>query len=122
MAPTAGRDVRARAAIDGLDRDLRPIGRQLLRLIRTHAPGLQERFLWGNPVWSGRSNAIYLMLHRDHINLGFFRGAELAPRFPEIEGTGKSLRHVKVRSLKDAERASLARMIRAAAALDRTGS
>ncbi len=61
------------------------------------------------------------MLYADHINLGFFRGAELLSRFPVLEGTGKGLRHVKVHTIAEARRPVIRRVVRAAALLDRTG-
>jgi hypothetical protein len=75
---------------------------------------------WGNPVWVGQSNAICLMLYADHINVGFFRGAELSTRHVMLEGTGKGMRHVRVRDLKGAKDPALAAVIRDAVALDAT--
>ena len=39
----------------------------------------------------------YLAPHRDRVNLGFYHGAALADPSGLLEGTGKALRHVKVR-------------------------
>jgi len=78
--------------------------------------------MWGNPVWSARGRVLCLQIYDDHVNLGLWRGAELAARFPEIEGTGKSLRHVKVPTPAVARAPALAAIVRAAVALDRAGS
>jgi hypothetical protein len=99
--------------------ELRAIATRLRRTIRTAAPGLSERLKWGSPVWVGQRDAICLMIYSDHVNLGFFQGASLSLRFRQIEGTGKSLRHVKVRSASEAARPILATMVRAAVRLDR---
>jgi hypothetical protein len=99
---------------------LRNVGRSLRQVIRRTAPELTEGVKWGNPVWVGRSNAVCLMLYADHINLGFFRGAELSIRHPILEGTGLGMRHVRVRDLKAAKDPAIARLIRDAVALDAT--
>jgi Domain of unknown function (DU1801) len=38
---------------------------------------------------------------RDHVNLGFVRGAELADSQGILEGTGKQMRHIKIRNMSD---------------------
>lgn len=40
----------------------------------------------------------YLMPQKDRVNLGFYYGAHLDDPSGLLEGTGKSLRHVKVRA------------------------
>ncbi|MDE0101166.1 MAG: DUF1801 domain-containing protein [Bryobacterales bacterium] len=66
----------------------------------------------------------YVMPHRAWVILGFFRGATLDDRQRLLEGTGKKMRHVKVRSVRDAERDGIRELIDGAiaerrAALDR---
>ncbi len=109
------------AVVRGLDPSLRPIASALRELVRRTAPELVETVKWGVPVWSGRRNVLCLMIYPDHVNLGFFEGARLAHRYPEVEGTGKNLRHVKVRSVSDVRRSVLTRLIRDATDLDHTG-
>jgi hypothetical protein len=77
---------------------------------------------WGSPVWVGSGNVLYLICFRDHVNLGLFQGARLAARFPQIEGTGKGLRHVKILSEASASSPAVVRIIRAAIELDRRDS
>lgn len=49
----------------------------------------------------------YLAPQRDRVNLGFFHGANLMDPDELLEGTGKKLRHIKVRSIDDAERGAI---------------
>ena len=105
--------------LGALPPELKSVGLQLRALVRTAAPELRECVKWGNPMWVGRTNSICLMLFRDHINLGFFQGARLSQKFAELEGTGKGLRHVKIRTRADATRPMLKKIIRAAVRLDR---
>lgn len=39
----------------------------------------------------------YVNAFRDHVNVGFFRGAEISDPDRLLEGTGKFMRHVKLR-------------------------
>lgn len=38
----------------------------------------------------------YVNAFKDHVNVGFFRGAEIADPHGLLEGTGKFMRHVKL--------------------------
>ncbi len=56
----------------------------------------------------------YIMAFRSWVNLGFFRGTSLPDPEGLLEGTGVRLRHVKVRSVDDAERPGVRRLIQEA--------
>ena len=58
----------------------------------------------------------YLMPHRAWVNLGFFQGASLDDPRKLLEGTGARMRHLKVRSVADAERDGIRELIAAALA------
>lgn len=49
-----------------------------------------------------------------HVNVGFFLGAQLADPAGLLEGTGKNMRHVKLRPGTEIDRQALAALIRAA--------
>jgi hypothetical protein len=57
-----------------------------------------------NAVYYGKtekylSSAVYIMPHKKHVNLGFFKGAHLEDPTGLLEGTGKNLRHVKLKQV-----------------------
>jgi hypothetical protein len=56
----------------------------------------------------------YVNAFKDHVNVGFFRGAEMADPERLLEGTGKRMRHVKLRPERDVEDAALRKLIEAA--------
>jgi hypothetical protein len=58
----------------------------------------------------------YVMPQRAHLNLGFFRGTSLPDPAGLLEGTGKALRHVKMRAPEDAGRDAVGALIDAARA------
>jgi len=49
-----------------------------------------------------------------HVNVGFFRGASLNDPARLLEGTGKRMRHVKIRPPDPVDEAALTRLIAAA--------
>jgi hypothetical protein len=53
----------------------------------------------------------YIAPMKDRINLGFYRGTVLPDADGLLEGTGKLLRHVKVRSMADVEKPALRQLI-----------
>jgi hypothetical protein len=117
MAKTEGTK-KLEAILAKLPKDQRAIADALRTAIRSEAPALTEDVKWGSPMWSGRKLVLSLMIFDRHINLGFWRGAELAERHPLIEGTGKSIRHIKVHAASDAKLASVHAAIRDAVRLD----
>ena len=45
----------------------------------------------------------YIMPQKDYANLGFYHGVEIQETNPILEGSGKKLRHIKVRSVEEAK-------------------
>ena len=56
----------------------------------------------------------YVGVYRAHANVGFFHGADLEDPAGLLEGTGKRMRHVKVKPGVDLNASALAALIRAA--------
>jgi hypothetical protein len=56
----------------------------------------------------------YVNAFKAHVNVGFFRGAEIADPEGLLEGTGKFMRHVKLRPDLDVDATALRRLIEAA--------
>ncbi len=86
--------------------ELRPIMIQLRELIIDIDPDSTEVVRLGDraatfgvgPKKMSEGYA-YIMPHKKWINLGFYKGATLPDPEGLMEGTGKSLRHVKIRSI-----------------------
>jgi hypothetical protein len=56
----------------------------------------------------------YVNVFKDHVNVGFFFGAKLRDPARLLQGTGKRMRHVKLRAGADVNSAALAALIEAA--------
>jgi len=58
----------------------------------------------------------YIGVQGSHVNLGFYHGASLSDPDGLLEGTGKELRHIKIRSVADAGRAGVTELLNQAIA------
>jgi len=56
----------------------------------------------------------YLIPHKSSINLGFYQGVSLPDPKSLPEGTGVKMRHVKIKTVKEAEAAGVRALIKAA--------
>lgn len=116
--PTVPGTKRLEAVFAALDPERRAVADALRVAIRAAGPDLVEDVKWNSPVWTGEKMVFCLMVYDHHINLGFWRGAELANRHPAIVGTGKSLRHLRIPTPNDATKAPVRAAIRDAIRLD----
>ena len=57
----------------------------------------EQSVWWGWGAGKMKDGYAYAMPHKGHVNLGFFRGVDLPDPGNRLEGTGKALRHVKIR-------------------------
>jgi hypothetical protein len=101
-----------------IEDSLAPIALALREAVRKAGPDLTEKLAWGFPCYSGNERIFSIIAHARHVNLQIWYGAELAGHSARIEGTGKSLRHVKIRALSEVD-SGLESIIAAAIALDR---
>lgn len=56
----------------------------------------------------------YVYAFKDHVNVGFFHGTEIADPKGLQEGTGKFMRHVKLRPDRDIDARALTKLIKTA--------
>lgn len=98
----------------------RAVLRALRSLIHEGAPHLQERVKWSNPWYVGNDNVVYLASQQSYATFGVCNGAHLDDRHGLLEGTGKAMRHVKVRRLDNRLRVQLCDLLAEAIAFDQT--
>jgi hypothetical protein len=48
-----------------------------------------------------KDQAVYIAVHTKHINIGFYGGARMEDPAGILEGSGKELRHIKIKSPED---------------------
>jgi len=95
------------------------IARQLRRTVLDGYPGAIEWFDPGNGLLaigskrSMRDLLFAIIPHRSHVNLQLADGVDLPDPEGDIEGSGKRIRHVKVRSVEEASAAWLKAVVAA---------
>jgi hypothetical protein len=94
----------------------------LREILLEEVPEALEKVYRNHPraAWYGRGPKMsdmfcYIARAATHVNLGFCRGASLPDPQRVLEGEGRLMRHVKLRSLQDLQRPFVRRYIRAAA-------
>ena len=92
--------------------ELGAIARQWFEVMRRCGPEVREILHDGHPTACVADAAFgYVNAFRAHVNVGFFRGAELPDPEGLLEGTGKYLRHVKLRPGDEIKSAALKKLI-----------
>jgi len=77
----------------------REICQNLRELILKTIPGIKEEMKWGAPVFGG--GKFYIGALRDHVNLGFSIVGLNKEEIALFEGSGKTMRHIKVDKLEN---------------------
>jgi len=91
------------------------IARQWFEVMRSCGNDVRELLHDGHPTACVDDAAFgYVNAFKAHVNVGFFRGAEIADPENLLEGTGKFMRHVKLKPERDVDPAALTKLIKTA--------
>ena len=101
-----------------LDPKKKEITGSIRELIRKTLPNATEAVKWGNITYllNGK-NLAWLLFYKEHVDFGFFMGSKLKSAL--LEGTGKNLRHIKIRTKEDINKKEFSRLLKDAAKLAR---
>lgn len=92
--------------------ELGATARRWFEAMRKCGDDVRELLHDGHPTACvGDAAFAYVNVFTAHVNVGFFRGAELADPQGLLEGTGKFMRHVKLRLERDVDAAALLTLI-----------
>lgn len=95
--------------------ELRALAQPWFEAMRDCGDDVRELLHDGHPTACiGDAAFGYVNAFTAHVNVGFFRGAELADPARLLEGTGKFMRHVKLRPGAAIDAAALGQLIRTA--------
>jgi hypothetical protein len=95
--------------------ELRAIARRWFDVMRAQGGDVRELLHDGHPTACiGDAAFGYVNAFSAHVNVGFFRGAELPDPRGLLEGAGKFMRHVKLRPGGPVDEEALDRLIAAA--------
>lgn len=108
---------KADSFFDSLPEALAPLARALRNLVLETIPEASESIKWGMPVYETSKLVCALRPSNTYIALQFYEsGTSLADPDGLLEGTGKKMRHMKIRKQADIKRRLLKSWIRQAAA------
>jgi hypothetical protein len=97
------------------DDELRRLARRWFEEMRGCGLDIRELLHDGHPTACVDDAAFgYVNAFRVHVNVGFFFGAELDDPAGLLEGTGKRMRHVKLRCAQDVNAVALSALVTAA--------
>lgn len=95
--------------------ELGAIARRWFEVMRGCGDDVRELLHDGHPTACvGEAAFGYVNAFTAHVNVGFFRGAEIADPQGLLEGTGKFMRHVKLRPGSECDAAALSKLVETA--------
>ena len=89
---------------------MRDLALQIRAFLQSVCPTLTEKVYTGyqmvsyGPSDKMNEDVAYIAVYKAHVNIGFMRGTLLPDPAGLLKGTGKTLRHVKIRSAADLEK------------------
>jgi hypothetical protein len=99
--------------------ELRKVVRGLRSFVKKCVPGTHETVnAWGIPTFERKDPFCFFMVGKNHVTFGFPSGTSLNDPEGLLEGTGKNIGHVKLRTLDDVEQKGLKNLVQAAARLE----
>jgi hypothetical protein len=87
----------------------------LRQLVHDTVPNLTEEFKWSRPVFRSDKDFAYLKTAKAYVTLGFFQFDKLDDPKGLLEGTGKDMRHIKIKSVQDIDKGLLTEWFKVAA-------
>jgi hypothetical protein len=106
------------AYIANIDPSLRALAEDVRLITKTAVPDASESLKMGIPTFSlDGVNVAAIADYNHHINLYFFSGAKLTSKL--LEGTGRSMRHIRIRTPSDIRQVEFVRLLKEAARLAR---
>jgi hypothetical protein len=95
--------------------DLGALAEDWFEVMRACGDDVRELLHDDHPIACvGDAAFAYVNAFTAHVNVGFFRGAEIPDPHGLLEGTGRFMRHVKIRPEREIDPTALAELIQAA--------
>jgi hypothetical protein len=100
--------------------ELAGVAKTVRALVKKTAAGCEEYVSpWKTPAFDSNGPLCVFVLGKEHLSLAFLRGAKVPDPEKMLEGKGKGVRHVKLRSVADVKRPGVKRLILEAASLNK---
>lgn len=86
------------AFFDSLRPEQSETAQAIHRAILAAAPQLRPEVKWGNLCYlNDGDNLMAIVMHKVNAHMQVFNGVMLVSEFPELDGAGKGMRHIKMR-------------------------
>ena len=82
---------------------------KLRKIILETLPDIKEEMKLGVPWYEGK---YYIVALKDHVNLGFSLKGLSEKEVKSFEGGGKTMRHIKIRSLNEIDEEKIAELLK----------
>ena len=99
---------------------LEAVAKAVRGLVKNAVKGVEEYVNpWKIPSFDSNGPLCCFMVGKEHVTFAFMRGAALPDPQKLLAGTGKGVRHVKLRSVADVKRPGVKKLIAEAAKLNK---
>ncbi|HJX04827.1 MAG TPA: DUF1801 domain-containing protein [Thermoplasmata archaeon] len=115
MKPYKGKDVEG--YLTSLGKDKLPIVQDLRKLIREAIPDSRETIKWGTLIFEKEKIIGAIMVHKERVNLQLWRGSELTDKNRMLEGSGRSMRHLRFLKTSDIKKGPVKALLKEAGSL-----
>ncbi|MCK9482014.1 MAG: DUF1801 domain-containing protein [Bacteroidia bacterium] len=90
------------AYINNAPKEQKEVMEAIRSLIHQSVKNVKEEFKWSRPIFKSSKDFAYLQSNKNHVNLGFYKDFEkLNDPKGLLEGTGKTMRHIKLKNASD---------------------
>lgn len=104
--------------MDITEEAMRPLAHEVRRVVQEVDPNAVEVVRLGDRAATYgvgpqkmKEGYAYIIPHKNWVNLGFYQGALLDDPKGLMEGTGKKLRHIKIRSVEEADKKEIRQLL-----------
>jgi hypothetical protein len=105
--------------VDTKPAELRDVAERLRKLMKKTVKSAKESVnSWKIPTYESNGPMCFFMVGKYHVTFGFLRGTSLPDPAGPLEGAGKNVRHVTLRTAEDLKEPALRKLIEAAARLN----
>ncbi|MHA1110215.1 MAG: DUF1801 domain-containing protein [Promethearchaeota archaeon] len=103
-------DSKVREYIEKQPSPQKEICMRVREIILQTLPETEENLKWGTPVYC--ENKIYIGSFKKQVNLGFQIKEIPADEVASLEGTGKTMRHIKIHTLDEIDEEKIVKFIK----------
>ncbi len=90
------------------EKDKGTIVNELVSIVNKAAPKQDSGIKWAQPVfWNSDGPFCFIKAYKNHVNIGFWRGAQLKDPNGLLEGSGAKMRHIKIISMQDIDESAI---------------